>query len=94
MEKESRAKEIALESAVLVFLAVALAGVLAGAEAYVAALRALGAGALVAFGGRFPARVVLEAIEPPPESAASEEPAAPEATPRSASAPRRGQNAA
>jgi len=66
--RELRAKELALECALLAFFIVALAGMLAGAENHIAVLRGLGAGALVAFAGRFPARLVLEAAEPSEET--------------------------
>jgi len=89
MSKELRAKELALECSVIAFFVVTLAGMLAGAESWVAALRGLGAGALVAFGGRFPARVFLEAAEPPAEEASQEEPRSP-----AAEAPARGHRAA
>ena len=63
--KELKAKEWALECSVLVLFVVALAGILAGAEAYVAVLRGAAAAAVVAVVGRFPARVAIEALEPP-----------------------------
>ena len=66
METQLRAKELALEGATIAFFAVALAGMLAGAENHIAVLRALGAGVGVAFAGRFPARVLLGALEPAP----------------------------
>ncbi|MFP4058110.1 MAG: hypothetical protein ACLF0G_14680 [Candidatus Brocadiia bacterium] len=68
MDKDWRAREMALEAAVVVFFLVALAGLAAGAEAYVASLRAVAAAAAVVFVGRFPARVLLDALEPPAEA--------------------------
>jgi len=65
MDNEPRARELALEGAVLVFFVVALVGLGAGAESYIAVLRGAGAAALVAYLGRFPARVVLEAMAVP-----------------------------
>ena len=65
MDKDLRAKELALEGALVVFLATALVGVVAGAEQHVAVLRALVAGVVVAFAGRLPVRVLLGALEPP-----------------------------
>ena len=66
MVKQLRAKELALEGATILFFVVALAGMLAGAESYIAILRALGAGIAVAYAGRFPAHVLLRALEPAP----------------------------
>jgi len=66
MEKQLRAKELALEGATIAFFVVALAGMLAGAEGYIAVLRAVGAGVAVVFFGRFPAHVLLTALEPAP----------------------------
>ena len=63
--RELKAKEWALECSVLVLFVVALAGILAGAEAYVAVLRGAAAAAVVAVVGRFPARVAIEALESP-----------------------------
>ncbi len=80
MQTKLRAKELALEGAIVVFLAVALLGIAAGAEHYVAVVRALVAGVAVAFVGRLPARVLVAALEAPErdagEEAASAEPAA------------------
>jgi hypothetical protein len=89
MDKGPRAKELALEAATLAFFLVALAGLAAGAEAYVAALRGLGAAALVAFGSRFPIRVALEALAPP-----AHEPPQGKAESAPAEAPARKQRAA
>ena len=67
MQTKLKAKELALEGAIVVFLAVALLGIAAGAEHYVAVVRALVAGVLVA---------ALEAPERDAgEEAASAEPA-------------------
>lgn len=72
MEQDFKAKELALTAATLAFFLVAVLGIIAGAEAYIAALRGLAASAVVAFAGRFPARVLLDAMEPPaPESSAT-----------------------
>lgn len=62
--RELKAKEWALECSVVVLFIVALAGIVAGAEPYVAVLRGAAAAVVVAFGGRFPARVVIEAMAP------------------------------
>lgn len=70
MSNEHRAKELALESAVVVFFVTALLGLLAGAAHHVAALRGLAAGALVVFMGPFPLRILLDAIERPEDPAA------------------------
>lgn len=63
MARELKAKELALEGALVVFLAVALVGIWAGAEQHVAVFRALLAGIAVAFVGRLPARVLLAAFD-------------------------------
>lgn len=77
MERKLRAKELALEAAVVVFLGVALLGIAAGAEHHVAVWRALLAGVLVAFAGRVPAHVILAALEArEPEAEEPAEPAA------------------
>lgn len=79
MESKLRAKELALEAAVVAFLGIALLGIAAGAEHHVAVWRGLLAGVLVAFAGRVPAQVALAALaarqpegeeetEPAPES--------------------------
>ena len=69
MNKGPQARVLALEGAVVVFFVVALIAIAAGAESHIAVLRALAAGGLIAFAGPFPARVFLEAIEPPAASA-------------------------
>ena len=76
--KELKAKEWALECSILVLFIVALAGILAGAETYVAVLRGAAAAAVVAVAGRFPARVAIEALEAtqPAEAPAQAGPAA------------------
>ena len=77
MSNEPRAKELALEGAVVVFFVTALLGLLTGTAHHVAALRGLAAGALVAFAGPFPLRILLDAIEhPEPPAAHAEEPQA------------------
>ena len=82
MNIELRAKELALECSVVVFFLVALAGILVGAESHIAVLRGLGAGALVVFAGRFPARILIEATLADQEDPQAGEPDAPAAQTR------------
>jgi len=84
MNVELRAKELALECSIVIFFLVALAGILVGAESHIAVLRGLGAGALVVFGGRFPARILIEATAAPEDEPQATERGTPGAkTPRS-----------
>jgi hypothetical protein len=88
MELECRAKELALTAAMFAFFVVAVLGIVSGAEGYVAALRGLAASAVVTYAGRFPARILLDALEPPAqqEEAAPTAQETPAARPRSAKA--------
>lgn len=76
-----RARLLALEGATVCFFAVTVLGLVAGAEGHVAALRGLVGGALVAFAGPFPIRVVLDALGAAHDDAG---PTAPGASPPSA----------
>ena len=91
MERDLRAKELALTGALLAFFAVALLGLAAGAESHIAALRGVAASAAVAVFGRFPARVFLDALQPPAQDGQA---AAPESQPRETPARARGAKAA
>ncbi|MFW6161758.1 MAG: hypothetical protein ACODAJ_03260 [Planctomycetota bacterium] len=91
MERKLRAKELALEAAVLVFLGVALLGIAAGAEHPVAVWRGLLAGVLVAFAGRVPAHVALAALAAcAPEAEEERKPVAESPAPSNEREPRAG----
>jgi len=95
MARDLKAKEWALEAALIVFPAVALIGVLAGAELYVAVLRALAAGVAVAFLGRIPALMLIKASEAAEtESVQGPAETKPQPRPHSAQAPARDRRAA
>lgn len=81
METDFRARELALEGATLVFLAIAAVGLLAGAESHVAILKAAVAGVVVAVAGRLPLRILLAAMARPAEDEETEGQAAPAEAP-------------
>jgi len=75
MATRLKAKELALEGAVLVFFLVALVGILAGADSHAAVLRGLAAAVATAYVGRLPAQALLAALQPPaqPEGESGDE---------------------
>lgn len=75
----ARARLLALEGATVCFFVLTLLGLLCGADAHVAALRGLVAGALVAFAGPFAVRVVLDAAGAAADRAEPMAPSAPAA---------------